>query len=55
MVISAMKEGLRLAQSLGQQPAEKIGFFNNFSSPQKAVSRPSQKRDSAAFLAPLLG
>src|ERR1700744_3600118 len=50
--ISAMKEGPRLAQPLAPQTTEKIGFFNDFSRPPRAVSGPSQKRDSAAVTAP---
>jgi hypothetical protein len=36
--ISAMKGRARLAQSLGLQTTEKIGFFNDFSSPPDADS-----------------
>ena len=51
--ISAMKDGARLAQSLGQQDTEKIGIFKDFSSVRKADSRPSKKRDSAVETASL--
>jgi hypothetical protein len=31
-----MKDGTRLAQSLGQQDIEKMGIFIDFSSPRRA-------------------
>src|SRR5581483_3574736 len=43
-----MKGGLRLAQSLGLQRAEKIGIFKDFSSPPGAPSGTLKKRDSKA-------
>ena len=52
--ICAMKDRARLAQSLIPQDIEKMGIFIDFSSPRKAVSGTSQKRDSAADPAPLL-
>jgi hypothetical protein len=45
--ISATKGGARLAQSLGQQDAEKIGIFKDFSSLSEADSRAAKKRASA--------
>jgi hypothetical protein len=50
--ICAMKGEARLAQSLGAQATEKIGFFKGFSTPPEAISRTSQKRDSQALSAP---
>src|SRR5579872_1162329 len=44
--LSATKDGSRLAQSLGLQPTEKIGFSNVFSSPQQGDSAPCKKGDS---------
>jgi hypothetical protein len=53
--ISAMKDGTRLAQSLTWQDIEKIEIFIDFSSPRKAVSGTSKKRDSASDSAPFFG
>jgi hypothetical protein len=50
--LSAMKGGARLAQSLGVQDTEKIGFFKDFSSRPKAVSGTLKKRDSQGLPRP---
>jgi hypothetical protein len=50
--ISATKDGARLAQSLIWQDIEKIGIFDDFSSPRKAVSGTLQKRDSTTDSTP---
>jgi hypothetical protein len=39
--LCAMKDGARLAQSLGAQRPENIGFFNDFSRPMEAISKAS--------------
>jgi hypothetical protein len=53
--LSATKGGARLAQSLGSQGTEKIGFFKDFSTPPTTVSEPAKKRDSQRVPRPLLG
>jgi hypothetical protein len=50
-----MKGGARLAQSIGQQASEKIGFFKDFSSRWKADSGTPKKRYSKARSAPQNG
>jgi hypothetical protein len=46
--ICAMKEGLRLAQSIFWQPFEQMGFFNEFSRLLQADSEARKKPDSGA-------
>jgi hypothetical protein len=53
--ICAMKEGLRLAQSLHPQPIEQMGFFAHLSRLPRADSTLSEKRDSAGDSALLSG
>jgi hypothetical protein len=47
-----MKDGLRLAQSLGQEVIDEIGFFCFFSRPPGVISAASKKRDSRRVFCP---
>src|SRR5206468_298323 len=49
--ICAMKEGLRLAQSIPSQPFDKIGILRRFSRFPKADSGRRKKRDSDPLFA----
>jgi hypothetical protein len=53
--ICAMKDGLRLAQSISRQVLDQIGIFDRFSRRSKADSRRSKKRDSGGRFGLLKG